>query len=356
MSLTAITIKNFQSHKNTTLKLHKGVNVLIGNTDCGKSAILRAVGWSILNKTDDRSFRSKWGGKTDVELTFDDGLSVSRVQDKSNAYYLYDPTSNIDEEYKAFKTDIPEDIVEALSMDSINIQSQFDTPFLLGKDYSSGDVAKLLNQIAGLSDIDDSVANISRQVRANRAEIATEESLIESLTAQSASFEYLDDMEDDVAALEALEEQYRKTSQNDFNLALLITDLERQKKELDELELFLKAEPECKAVSVLVSDLKVAEEHETVLQSLLSKLEKAQKEIEGINIFLEAEPDMEKAMALLKEEQAAAKEANDLSKLLSTIDRLDVMIEINSETLEKAEKTWIETFPNICPLCGGATP
>ena len=90
MYIKQVTIKNFQSHKKTVLNLHNGVNAIIGKSDCGKSAILRALGWCIRNRSEDRGFRSSWGGKTDVELTFTDGKEISRVQEKDNFYYLLD--------------------------------------------------------------------------------------------------------------------------------------------------------------------------------------------------------------------------------------------------------------------------
>ena len=40
-----INIKNFQSHDNTNLILDSGVNVIVGSSDSGKSAIIRALRW-----------------------------------------------------------------------------------------------------------------------------------------------------------------------------------------------------------------------------------------------------------------------------------------------------------------------
>jgi exonuclease SbcC len=38
-----IFIQNYLSHKRTSLKLHEGVNVFIGLSDNGKSAIIKAI-------------------------------------------------------------------------------------------------------------------------------------------------------------------------------------------------------------------------------------------------------------------------------------------------------------------------
>lgn len=48
--IKSIIIKNFQSHANTELELCDGVNVILGNSDVGKTAILRALGWIFLDR------------------------------------------------------------------------------------------------------------------------------------------------------------------------------------------------------------------------------------------------------------------------------------------------------------------
>jgi len=67
-----LTIKNFQSHKKTKLEFSDGVNIIIGQSDSGKTAIIRALNWVVNNKPSGDSFRSHWGGDTNVEITMED--------------------------------------------------------------------------------------------------------------------------------------------------------------------------------------------------------------------------------------------------------------------------------------------
>jgi exonuclease SbcC len=247
MPIKQIKIKNFQSHKNITLKLHPQVNVIIGKTDCGKSAIFRAIRWCIANKPLGNAFCSNWGGKTDVELTFEDGLEISRVKDnKINAYYLLDPKNKKDEEYKAWgKGDLPEDITTALNLESINVNSQFDPPFMLSN--SPGDVASFLNKIANLTDIDTSISNIKKECNTNSREISNTEANIADLTEQAETFTYLDQMEKSVTHYEELCKQDLRCDSNHFTLGGLISRIEKAQTELNATEAFLKAEAPCKA-------------------------------------------------------------------------------------------------------------
>ena len=45
-----IKIQNYQSHENTELELSPGINVIIGETDRGKTSILRALNWMFSNR------------------------------------------------------------------------------------------------------------------------------------------------------------------------------------------------------------------------------------------------------------------------------------------------------------------
>ena len=48
--ITKISIKNIQSHKNSTLELSPGINAIVGSSNNGKSAILRAFYWARYNR------------------------------------------------------------------------------------------------------------------------------------------------------------------------------------------------------------------------------------------------------------------------------------------------------------------
>ena len=45
IKLVYIEIVNFQSHANTKLNFDEGVNVIIGPSDSGKTAVIRAMKW-----------------------------------------------------------------------------------------------------------------------------------------------------------------------------------------------------------------------------------------------------------------------------------------------------------------------
>jgi exonuclease SbcC len=349
MSIKSVTIKNFQSHKKSVFNLHHGVNAIVGLSDCGKSAVLRSLGWVIRNKSEDRSFRSNWGGKTDVEIVFADGQEVSRTQEKHNCYYLVDSKNNVDEEYTAFKTAIPEDITAALNMDSINIQSQFDRPFLL--DESAGDVAKILNDIANLSDIDESISNIRKLVLANSRELSNSQAMIQDLETQLESFTYLKDMEKDVAELEFLESNYNNTEEDILVLSVYIEHITKDQSDIDELDSFLKCESVLTDTLALVDTLNAVTSQTRVLYETISNVDDLQCDIEDIKKIIEAEKDVDLTLKLVDELKTSIDVESKLNSLIQSMNIQEGRLRSVNKNLDSWEFEFRALMGKCCPLC-----
>ena len=89
--ITKIEIKNFQSHKNTVLEFDKGVNVICGESDNGKSAVIRAIRWVVENYPQGTDkINSNWNEDfkepLSVKLYTEKGY-VERIRDKKRNGY-----------------------------------------------------------------------------------------------------------------------------------------------------------------------------------------------------------------------------------------------------------------------------
>jgi exonuclease SbcC len=49
--IKSIKIQNFETHIKTHLDLHPGVNVIVGESDEGKSGIIRSIKWNAKKQT-----------------------------------------------------------------------------------------------------------------------------------------------------------------------------------------------------------------------------------------------------------------------------------------------------------------
>ena len=89
-------IENFLSHKKTTINFGH-LTVITGRNLSGKSNIIRAIRWCLLNEgtwsaSHKDNVRRKGSKYTAVTVYFDDGRSVKRYRDKAtNTYTLTNP-------------------------------------------------------------------------------------------------------------------------------------------------------------------------------------------------------------------------------------------------------------------------
>ena len=164
MKIKRVTLRNFQSHKHTTLRLHPGVNAFVGSSDVGKTAILRALRWVFHNEPSGADFRSHWSDKeaTRVIVELRDGTEIERIKTKSRNSYLIRHNGK-QQEYKSFKTAVPESVSALLPLGDLNWQQQMEPAFALSS--SPAELGRALNEVARLDEIDDSLTNINAFVR-----------------------------------------------------------------------------------------------------------------------------------------------------------------------------------------------
>jgi DNA repair exonuclease SbcCD ATPase subunit len=196
--IKSIRLENFQSHKNTTINFCDGVNAIVGLSDSGKTAILRALRWVVTNKPTGDAFQSYWGGDTSVTIILGDGTAITRKRTKSDNLYVKD-----DKEYRAFGQDVPEDIRKAFDLNDINLQGQMDAPFLLSQ--SPGEVAQILNKVVNLDVIDKAISSIRKQKLKADGDLKSELTRVSQLEGDLEKFAYLDELETEISGLESLD-------------------------------------------------------------------------------------------------------------------------------------------------------
>jgi DNA repair ATPase RecN len=210
-----VQIENFQSHKFTVLEFDKGVNIIVGKSDSGKSAIIRNLNWIVNNRPTGNSFIRHGVGVDECStlLSFYDKIpNISRVKNKKeNTYYIDgDPL-------KAVGTDVPEEVQTLLNMSEINFQKQLDAPFLISN--TAGDVGRFLNRIVNIDQIDTTLKKIESMRRETLRNIDQASDRIDDLTKKISVYDYVPELEkkvEDVVPLiksvEYLTDSYNKIS------------------------------------------------------------------------------------------------------------------------------------------------
>ncbi len=139
-----VILENFQSHKYTEMEFDKNLNVIVGPSDQGKSAIIRGIKWALFNEPSGDFFIREGESECSVIIEFSDNTKIKRYRSKTrNAYYLYD--ENGDEIiFEGFGTNVPHEIMDKTLIrkvvldgsrsNAINIGEQLEGgPFLLSE-------------------------------------------------------------------------------------------------------------------------------------------------------------------------------------------------------------------------------
>ncbi|ACX52839.1 SMC domain protein [Ammonifex degensii KC4] len=151
-----IILENFQSHRYTEIELSPTVTVLVGESDRGKSAVVRALRWLFYNRPQGEGLVRAGSHRCRVAVELEDGLLVEREREgKTNRYCIKYPDG------KSLRLEspgrsVPKEVEELTGIKpySIGNQSlelhlahQLDPPFLLRESPSVR--AQVIGQIAG---------------------------------------------------------------------------------------------------------------------------------------------------------------------------------------------------------------
>lgn len=338
-----IQISNFQSHKSTTLELDLGVNVIVGSSDSGKTAIIRALRWLVWNRPGGEAFRSHWGGDTMVELETNDAF-ISRSKGKANRYELNDTS------FEAFGTDVPKEIQQVLNLSEINLQSQLDSPFLLSD--SAGEVAQHFNRVARLDKIDSAQQMVQRWIRELTSDIKYVEGQEKKLQEDLTKFDHLQKFEIEVEVLEDTEKQ-RKNMQSRFaKLDKLNWDIIETGAYIAQESDKLKIEPLLDKVLKQIENRNELKNKSLKLQSLLSNLHMNYCEQDSCGMYVKLEKPVLNVLGLINTRKPLLPTFSTLNKLLSSINSIDTLLKEKSVNLSVESALFKKEMGDTCLLCG----
>jgi len=340
-------IENFQSHEDTVLEFCSGINVIIGSSDKGKTAILRAFYWLLQNKPDGLGIVSHWNitdkgtikQPTQVTLSFDDN-TITRFRHRDINRYLVNQ-----EKFDAIRRDVPHEVSDLLNITDINIQKQLDPHFLLSN--GAGEVARILNKTVRLDVIDEVlslVESTKRQSRSTRdsleAELVELQKEYDSFSWLIAAREVVDEavqMESMIFPLHGVLQALRDTGE-EYREALEVCD----KVDMQEVELLIGK------VEVLSTSLGELSRKRGQLDSLKKEFVEAQEVVTSI--------DISPIEALVDDVQNKISMVQDLDDKRKALDLVLSIYNTSSRIVEEVDKEihdLYESLPDVCPLCDG---
>ena len=384
--IKSLRIHNIQSHEDTALVFSDGINVIIGASDQGKSAILRALYWVKYNRPlGIDTLASHWivndkgnlKGVMSVVLENDDGVVERRRTADDNQYIVNGETLNV------VKTDVPIQVEEILRLSDTNVQRQLDAPFLLSN--TSGEVAKYFNRIVNLDVIDKVLTNAESKRRKNKNDIEYIKTDIESLQNKLEEYDWVDEVEPLLKECSKIKSQYDELKSLYEELSKSIDSYESCVKEYERYSQYISASESVARIEHMTESVDQCDENISRLEFEILEYsyndEKAYEfTYEGelcqrIESLQATQADRDSEIAVLSEdiELYESQKVFNLDEAKPLCDRIDSLrsstvakdVEILRDSVLCYEgqlddiqhlASKIEEFknqlPDLCPLCG----
>ena len=344
--IDTILLENFQAHEKTLLELDKGVNVIVGESDAGKSAILRAIYWTLFGRPSGDSI-IKQGAKEPcrVKIKTSDGHEVVRVKGCGKNQYEVDG-----ETYKAFNKSVPEDVTNVLNMDRLNFSLQLDPPFLFSM--SGGEVAQYMNKLVDLEVVTSSLSRVNQMVRKAEDNSRSLEASIEEKEATLSKMAWVDAAK---KAVEKMEAKDRKSFKLKKSYAMLQLEMERLEEAEQKVLSLSHVEEAEKVLSRILAKRRTRDKLANAVSMLdrsLSWVSDGQDRYGMLAWVDNAESGVlrisKKLDALLKKKTACGALKMAVQKYADCV----LILDRATGAYSKNRLRYKQEFPDVCPLCG----
>ena len=345
--INKIQIKNFQAHKITTLELHPGVNAITGNSDTGKSSIFRALYWTFKNRPQGFAFKSHFSKKKDitsVKIEFSDSNIIER---KRNSTSTDDYVVN-NETLKAMRGNVPDEVQEICNLQDYNLHGQHDSYFVLQD--SPGEIARKLNEVVGLDEIDRINKNVNRIISESKRDLAKAEFEEKELQEELKQYKGLDIRK---ASLDRLKrtlterETLRRERTEIKNILKGINDCNNA---IEQYDIFLEIEDIIKTIQNEIKIIETLENSRSVLSQIVDGIKEADEELQELDDTISVSSHTDIIIENYKEIQALKKERDELGWLLSNLNHIENDIESLQDSIDELSKEISEI--GICPILG----
>ena len=338
--IKSLEIKNIQSHKDSILEFSPGINALVGTSNNGKSAILRALNWAVNNRPlGVEVLLSNWAydknGKQNDEMSVtvekDTGTLIRRKTKTENEYIIDG------EKLEAIKTDVPEEVKRFFALSETNMQKQQDAPFLLS--LSSGKIAEYFNRIVRLDIIDRVLSNAESSRRKMRNQLETSENNEKKLEKELEKYEWLENVG-------KLIDKYKVVNSICLEISGKRKELQEIVNEFEEIE--KRKIPDFKNEKKLISDIENLESRNEEINVELGQLEGSILKFEEVsNKFF----DFSREKKLIEKIEGINLDRSEIEKLeedISEFENAEQKIKGCKENIIELKKS----LPEICPFCG----
>lgn len=345
--IKAMEIINFQSHKHTVLNFENGLNVIVGQSDCGKSAIIRALKWVLYNEPKGNDFITQGENSCRVSITLSDDTTIVREKKSSKNIYRLIKSDGTENVYEGFGGDIPPQIAQAhniikMQLDSslsqsINIAEQLETPFLLSEPGSVK--AKAIGKLVGVDIIDEASKDVTRDI----ALIQNEEKRIDKDIADTdEKLEHYDKLDDLRKYIEQKEQLIDKLKKLNLEYNTLIKLQTAYSKALNDIEVQKDVIKKTRNVEKATNTLNNVISQKENLLSLVMARKKYLYLLNEIRLTQNTSKELKEIDTAIKNYEVVEKQCAIMSNLI----RFSNNLSLSNKSIKKGVK-YLEGFKDL---------
>lgn len=348
-ALKRIIIENFQSHQKTIIEPAPAgqLTVIVGPSDVGKTAIIRALRWLFYNQPQGTDFIRTGATFARVTVEYESGHKVVRERTVStNRYKIVYPDREKPEIFEGFGNNVPLEVQEITGVRSVrigdenyllNLSEQLDGPFLGTKQISSPARAKVLGKLAGTEEIDLASSDVGADIyRCDRDKTRLEKD-IDDLGKQIKQYDYLPALKETVEQLQGILDNIKTTQDRKTKLENLKFSLITITQNIGQCNQILERWKNLDTITRIVTEAENAKQRRDNLITLRRQNETAEagiRDAKGIiarHLYLPEAGDMVDFM------EANLPKLNKLRDLRARLQNITLAIEQS----EKAAAKWV---------------
>lgn len=347
-----LVLKNFLSWEKGVFNFHPGVNMFIGLSDGGKSAVMDAFFKLFYNRPMGTDFQSWWGGQTLISLQTS-GMKVRYKKDKLASYEMKNLSTGKLTVFDAPKTTVPDQITNFLNMDrKINFQKQLEKKapiFLLSE--SPSDISKHLNDVARLENIDISLDKGKKEVKKGETEQKVIDLQIHAKTKELKKYETLDKLNMLISHAEKIQKNIDRDNALESRLQDSLDDYTQAKGKLKKLKEKLVVAPMIQHASNLQDKITGYDKKIESFDTILTDIMDIKKTLKDIQDKKELTPYIRRCSNLLLIIAEYDKKIEKLIEIKDNIIETKDQIRVTKQLIKMGKKKLKKEFPDICPLC-----
>ena len=343
--LNKIKLTDFQTHRNTSLDLVGGINVITGQSNQGKSSIVRSLYWVFRNRPSGDEFINFDSNSCSVQLVCNNSDVIKRIRTKNKNKYVINQQA-----FNAVRTDVPDEIKEVLNITDTNIQLQDDPHFLIS--LSPSEAAKKLNKVVGIDIIDVSTQYVNKVIYNQNHNIKYIKKELDEEKKKLNKFKKLPVVQREYKNLKKIVLRKEQVTETINGLSYIQDNLNKFKNIEKDQTLIEKATKHTKKLQDHIQKITEIENSIIYSKKLIYKIQKINKILENKPAIIKAEEYLLKINKLKKEleqlhtNKNTTKAIHLINKQQQEVHNLERSIEVEEQKFEQLKKEL-----KICPWC-----